>query len=157
MHRLVAWNRELQAAHGRMRDALQVARASVDAASAAPVDHAAMRRDLLLYCHGFCIALSGHHAGEDRELFPELAARYPRLRPTIAKLAQDHSMIAHLLTQFDHVIQASPPASPGELSSHLDGLSAIMESHFRFEERELLEVLATLEWDVDPGGVLGPL
>jgi hypothetical protein len=32
-----------------------------------------------------------------------------------------------------------------------------MESHFRYEERELLTVLETLELDADPDTALGPL
>lgn len=32
-----------------------------------------------------------------------------------------------------------------------------MESHFRYEERQLLTVLETLSLDADPGDVFGPL
>lgn len=64
--------------------------------------------DLLLFCHGFCDTLSGHHLAEDTALFPELRARYPQL-----------------------------------------------ESHFRYEERQLLDVLATLKWDADPRSAFG--
>lgn len=32
-----------------------------------------------------------------------------------------------------------------------------MESHFRYEERELLDVLHTFALDADPADVLGPL
>jgi hemerythrin-like domain-containing protein len=111
--------------------------------------------DLLLYCHGFCAALSGHHLSEDTALFRELSARHPRLRPAISKLVQDHEMIAALLAQFDHAVKAS--ATPGELVRHLDGLSAIMESHFNYEERELLDPLSALILDADPRALLGPL
>lgn len=43
------------------------------------------------------------------------------------------------------------------LARHLDGIGAIMESHFRFEERRLLTVLEALALDADPRDVLGPL
>jgi len=148
--RLVAWNRELTAAHQRLRQALRVAR---DALGAGDVEPA--RADLLLYCHGFCAALSGHHVSEDTALFRELSARHPGLRSTIAKLMQDHEMIAALLTQFDQAMTAS--AAPDELMRHLDGLSAIMESHFNYEERKLLEPLSTLVLEADPHTLLGPL
>lgn len=36
-------------------------------------------------------------------------------------------------------------------------LAAIMESHFRYEERRLLGPLSALELDADPPTVLGPL
>jgi len=148
-HRLIAWNRELTAAHERLRQALRVTRDSLDLG-----DDGAARADLLLYCHGFCAALSGHHRGEDAALFPELSARHPALAPVIAKLAADHEMIAALLAQFGDALTA---ATPDELARHLDGLSAIMESHFRYEERELLGILAALSLDADPRVLLGPL
>jgi hypothetical protein len=52
-------------------------------------------RDLLLFCHGFCTALTAHHEGEDRELFRALAEQHPELRETLHKLRQDHSMKPH--------------------------------------------------------------
>jgi hemerythrin-like domain-containing protein len=153
-NRLIAWNRELTAAHQRLRQALRVTRDALDAGLDAG-DTRPAGADLLLYCHGFCAALSGHHASEDAALFPELSARHPGLRPVIAKLAQDHEMIAALLTQFGHAITAA--AAPDELARHLDGLSAIMESHFNYEERELLGILSALHLAADPQALLGPL
>ena len=149
-NRLIAWNRELAAVHQRLRKALGVTR---DALGAGDVE--SVGADLLLYCHGFCAALSGHHISEDAALFPELSARYPRLTSTIAKLVQDHEIIATLLAQFDHALTAS--AAPDELVRHLDGLAAIMESHFSYEERELLDTLSTLRLEADPHTLLGPL
>ena len=149
-NRLLAWNRELTAAHQRLRQALRVTRDALDAG-----DVESAGADLLLYCHGFCAALSGHHSSEDAALFPELSARHPRLRSTIAKLVQDHELIAALLTQFSHALTAS--ATPDELVRHLDGLSAIMESHFSYEERQLLDTLSALDLAADPHAVLGPL
>jgi hemerythrin-like domain-containing protein len=148
-NRLIAWNRELTAAHQRLRQALLVTRDALDAGDAGPAS-----ADLVLYCHGFCAGLSGHHVSEDEALFPGLSARHPRLRSTIAKLVQDHEMIAALLTQFNHALTAS--ATPDELVRHLDGLSAIMESHFSYEERQLLDTLSALELEAGPHAVLGP-
>ena len=149
-NRLIAWNRELTAAHQRLREALRVTRDALDTGDAGPAG-----ADLLLYCHGFCAALSGHHVSEDAALFPELSARHPQLRDAIAKLVQDHEMIAALLTKFRHALTS--PAAPDELARHLDGLSAIMESHFNYEERQLLDTLSTLDLEADPHALLGPL
>jgi hemerythrin-like domain-containing protein len=149
-NRLISWNRELEAAHQRLREALQRARDALDVG-----DVVSVRGELLLYCQGFCAALKAHHVSEDVALFPELSARHPTLRPTIAKLEQDHEMIASLLTQFDQALTSS--VAPQELSLHLNGLSAIMESHFRYEERQLLDVLSALDLVADPRTVLGPL
>ena len=51
-------------------------------------------------------------------------------------------MIEHLLTALEAAVARAAP--PSELDRHLEGLSAIMESHFRYEERQLLTVLETL-------------
>ena len=149
--RLVAWSRELRSVHDRLRDALTVTRQAL--AAGEPVEPA--ERDLLLFCHGFCTALTAHHEGEDRRLFPAIAEQYPQLRDTLHHLRQDHSMIAHLLAGLQAAVARAAP--PAELHRHLEGVAAIMESHFRYEERQLLSVLETLALDTEPHTVLGPL
>lgn len=149
--RLVAWSGELRRVHGRLRDAL---RAAQEEARAGFRDDAAAR-ELLLYCHGFCVALDSHHRGEDRALFPAIEAAHPDLAPVLRALEQDHSMIAHLLGGLRTAADRAAP--PEEIERHLEGVAAIMESHFRYEERQLLTVLDTLGLDADPADVLGPL
>jgi hypothetical protein len=149
--RLVAWSEELRRVHTRLREALAVTRAAL----AEGVPGEAATRELLLYCHGFCAALDSHHRGEDRTLFPALAEAHPRLRPVLRALEQDHSAIAHLLGGLGAAAERAAP--PDELARHLDGIAAIMESHFRYEERQLLVVLDALELPADPADVLGPL
>jgi hemerythrin-like domain-containing protein len=149
--RLVAWSIELGRVHTRIRAALEVAQRSLR--DEAPNQQAT--RDLLLYCHGFCTALNGHHQGEDRSLFPAIEAAHPHLAPVLQLLRQDHSMISHLLQGLQDAVDRS--ASPAELERHLEGVAAIMENHFRYEEKQLLAVLENLELAADVGEVLGPL
>ncbi|MFC8732521.1 hemerythrin domain-containing protein [Luteimicrobium sp. NPDC057192] len=149
--RLVAWNHELRSVHTRLRAALRLTREAL--AGGAPAEAAS--RDLLLFCHGFCTALTGHHEGEDRELFPAIAAAHPSLRPTLDRLVQDHALVASLVTGLQRAVDA--PSSSPELEQHLDGIAAIMENHFRYEERALSSVLETLALDAEPAQVLGPL
>jgi len=149
--RLIAWSHEMRAVHTRLREALRVARDAVRESRPAK----GATRDLLLFCHGFCAALTGHHEGEDGTLFPAIAAAYPDLRGTLAQLEQDHSMISHLLAELQDAVDEGAP--PEELDLHLEGVSALMENHFRYEERRLLTVLETLELDRDPAEALGPL
>ncbi|MDI6408543.1 hemerythrin domain-containing protein [Streptomyces albus] len=149
--RLVAWSQELRRVHHRLRDALSVTRASL--ADGTPGE--AATRELLLYCHGFCTALDRHHQGEDRTLFPAIAAAHPQLRPVLRSLEQDHSMIAHLLGGLREAVDRAAP--PDELDRHLEGVAALMENHFRYEERQLLTVLETLELAAGAEEVLGPL
>lgn len=149
--RLIAWSHELRRVHGRLREALQITRDTLRSGEDPP--HLA--RDLLLFCHGFCTALTQHHEGEDRRLFPAIAAAHPELRETLRKLEQDHSMIAYLVTGLQSAVDKT--SSPAELDQHLEGIAAIMDSHFRYEERQLLRVLDTLALDADSRDVLGPL
>ncbi|WP_197320326.1 hemerythrin domain-containing protein [Saccharomonospora sp. NB11] len=149
--RLIAWSRELHAVHERLREALRVTRDTLHSGGTPdpPV------RELLVFCHGFCTALTGHHEGEDRTLFPAIAAAHPELRDTLRRLEQDHSMIAYLVEGLRAALDRG--ASDDELERHLDGVGAIMENHFRYEERQLLAVLDTLDLDVELRDALGPL
>lgn len=136
--------------HARLRQALELVRAGLDASvGGGTVD------DLLLHCRGFCAALSTHHSAEDAVLFPAIVAAHPHLAPTLARLTQDHSMLERLLTALRAAADRS--ASDDELARHLEGIEAIMASHFGFEERALAEVLETLDLERDATAVLGPL
>ena len=149
--RLIAWAVELRSVHSRIREALLITRRALDdGRPGLPVS-----QDLLLYCHGFCVALDGHHQGEDRILFPALEAAHPHLAPVLRALEHDHSMIAHLLQGLRAAVDSS--AVSAELGRHLEGVAAIMENHFRYEERQLLTVLEDLELDHATSDVFGPL
>lgn len=142
----------MRSVHNRLREALKVTREATRAG--VPAEPAA--RELLLFCRGFCTALTGHHIGEDSRLFPAIAAAHPELRETLRYLEQDHSMIAHLIGGLEAAITGSGTAE--ELNRHLEGISAIMESHFRYEERKLLAVLEGLDLVADDvADVFGPL
>jgi len=137
--------------HARLREALRVTREAVDRGESAETP----ARELLLFCHGFCSALDAHHTGEDRTLFPAIEAAHPDLAPVLRTLQQDHSMIGHLLGGLEAAVRSR--SSPEVLARHLEGIAAIMESHFRYEERQLLTVLEGLALDADPGEALGTL
>ncbi|MFD6099120.1 hemerythrin domain-containing protein [Nocardiopsis flavescens] len=150
--RAAAWRRELEAVHRRLRDAIGVARAAIDRGG----DAGPPSRDLLLYCHGFCQALTGHHRGEDTALFPLLVAADPALAPVVSQLKQDHSMLDHLIGALEKALDRG--ADPEELHRHLDGIEAVMETHFGYEERRLGPALDALDaGDLDRTDLLGPL
>jgi hemerythrin-like domain-containing protein len=149
--RVIAWSQELRRVHERLRGALQITRDAIQ--NGAPGEDAT--RDLLLYCHGFCVALDGHHGGEDRVLFPAIEAAYPHLAPVLRALQRDHSMIAHLLNGLQSATEHV--ATPEDLAGHLEGVAAIMESHFRYEERQLLTVLESLNLQTTTEEALGPI
>lgn len=109
-------------------------------------------RSLALHCLTFCTALAQHHRGEDAELFPAVVAQDPALAAAVEQLQHDHNLIGFLLRDLAAAVQALP-AEPDEAElarfrQNLDGLAAVLESHFRFEERRLLAVLGT---STEPG------
>ncbi|CAM3545132.1 hemerythrin domain-containing protein [Stackebrandtia soli] len=149
--RLTAWGDELRQVHRKLRRALALARMSLDGGD----EEAGLSDDLLLFCRGFCSALTGHHRSEDGSLFPEVVERRPDLAPVIAKLTQDHNMIDHLIGGLEKAL--SEKVSPEVAHQHLDGIEAVMETHFRFEESKLLEVLNAMDGEFDKTELFGPL
>jgi hypothetical protein len=149
--RVVAWSAELRRVHQRLADALVIARESVEAGR--PV---APALDPLTYCWAFCAALDGHHAGEDQRLFPAVRAARPDLAVVLDDLARDHRMIGHLLGELGRAMAAG--AGVDELRRHLDGIEAVMTTHFRYEEKRLLSIVDGLDLTAfDAAAVFGPL
>lgn len=101
------------------------------------------------------MALDQHHRGEDRALFPAIEAAHPELSGVLRNLKQDHSMIDYLLVELGAAADRS--ATREEMVWHLEGVSAIMENHFAYEERQLLAVLETLALEAEPAEVLGQI
>ncbi|MEU9043049.1 MULTISPECIES: hemerythrin domain-containing protein [unclassified Kitasatospora] len=98
---------------------------------------------LLTHCLAFCTALTNHHQGEDSGLFTQLLHERPDLVPTVAKLVEDHGFISAILArvrdlaeQAAHLSDADP-ARLEAIGRELDGLAAIMDSHFGYEERAI--------------------
>jgi len=149
--RIVAWSAEMRRVHRRLAAALEIARESVAAG-----EPAAPALDPLTSCWVFCTALDGHHGGEDAVLFPAVRAVRPELADVLDDLGRDHRMIGHLLMELRHDLASG--ASGDELVRHLDGIDAVMTTHFRYEEKRLLGVLDEIDLtDVDAATVWGPL
>lgn len=99
---------------------------------------------LATHCLAFCDALTTHHEGEDAGLFAQLLRERPDLAGTVTKLVQDHGLIASILTQVRELADRALGTQGPDLEAigrELDGLAAIMESHFRYEERAIGEAL----------------
>jgi hemerythrin-like domain-containing protein len=138
--RLLAWGQEMRAVHQRLRDALDIARESIEN-DVKP--ESLVANDLQRYCDGFCVALNGHHLSEDATLFPLVLRVQPGLAATVGKLMQDHSMIAHLIRVLEQALRTGD--DQGVLLRHLDGIEAVMETHFGFEERQLVKPLDSVD------------
>ena len=106
-------------------------------------------RPLAVHCLAFCEALTRHHTEEEAGAFPALAVRFPELAPLLDKMAEDHVSIARIVARVEEIAAFGDPSLAGEL----DGLAAITESHFSFEERRIRDALDSL--DASPGELLG--
>ena len=143
--RLTAFGNELVNIHRWLREELAQLGADVDAY----LDGRGERpRDLRAHCLSFCSALTKHHTGEDSGAFPLLAKASPELRPVLAKLAEDHQLVRSILRDLERLI-ASMTAEPDAAEANrvrreLGGLTAILESHFAFEERRIVAALNAL-------------
>jgi hypothetical protein len=124
--RVVAFSVQLAQAHHELRRRLATLRADP-------------RSSLAAHCLAFCAALTAHHEGEDEGMFAGLLRERPDLAGTVAKLMQDHEMISSILQRVSSL--ADQPAEAAQ--RELDGLAAIMESHFRYEERAISQALDT--------------
>jgi Hemerythrin HHE cation binding domain len=134
--RIAAFSRELSTIHNWLRHEL----ADIRAAAADGSDHTSAM-PLGAHCLAFCSAMTTHHRGEDDGAFPALARKFPDLGGTIAKLEEDHVLIAELLDSIRDLVAGLPelpsPAQVRQFVLNLDGLTAILESHFRYEERSI--------------------
>lgn len=131
--RAVAFSRQLRQAHQHLRD--QLTRIGAELGGS---EHA--ETELSVHCLAFCAALTTHHVGEDDGMFRELLDARPDLAPTIQNLIDDHAAIAAILLQVRALAtqaKTTPAESLPRLRRELDGLAAIAESHFGYEERAI--------------------
>jgi hypothetical protein len=135
--RLAALGRQLIETHHRLLDTIDRLR-----------DGAEPPRDLQTHCLAFCAAVTRHHTEEDAVVFPFLAARDPSLAPVLDGLARDHQVIAGLLAR---AATLARDLDADGARAELDGLAAILTSHFAWEERRIAGALDAL-----PAGELDP-
>ncbi|WP_326639786.1 hemerythrin domain-containing protein [Streptosporangium sp. NBC_01755] len=146
--RLTAFGNQLIEVHLWLREELSRLREDVDSA----VEGRGGRpRELRAHCLAFCSALSLHHTGEDGGVFPALAERFPELRPVLEELEHDHHVVTEILLRLQELLgglgaEAIPdPDGARQVRAELDGLTALLESHFRYEEKKIVAALNALE------------
>lgn len=140
--RLTAFGNQLIGVHLWLRDELARLQDDVDAYLDG---HGQPPRSLQAHCLAFCGAISRHHTGEDTEAFGVLAEQFPDLRPVLEQLGHDHQVVAEILGRLEELLggldTTADPAAARGVRGELDGLAAILESHFGYEERRLVTVL----------------
>ncbi|WP_433191759.1 hemerythrin domain-containing protein [Nocardia sp. CA-107356] len=151
VNRARALGQELVAVHHWLRTELTRIRTDVTA-YAAGSDLRPMQ--LRAHCTAFCAALTRHHTSEDAAGFPALAAQFPELAPVLTQLRADHELVADILRRSTELLDSIGPDNADTVRRELDGLAAILESHFRWEERRLVQAFDELEMGTRTGGEL---
>jgi hemerythrin-like domain-containing protein len=99
---------------------------------------------LQAHCVAFCAAITRHHTSEDGVAFPALAVEVPEIAAVLEELSQDHRLVADIVRRLTKLLTTITPETVDEVRREVDGLSAILESHFRWEEKTLVAALDTL-------------
>ena len=83
-------------------------------------------------------------------MFPMLTAAQESLAPVVARLEQEHEVIAGVLTELDAALVAmiEDPDRLDGVREQVDLLSDVLLSHLRYEEEELVEPIARLDLDI---------
>jgi hypothetical protein len=131
--RLQGFGNQLIEYHQRLRDQLDALREAAEPTGT----------DLIAHCLTFCAALTHHHTGEENGAFPVLAEEHPELRPVLEELSRDHVLIAEATQHLQHLGDLDPTRRQTELAT----VAALLETHFTFEERKLVEALNALNDD----------
>jgi hypothetical protein len=142
----------LRAELGRLRDAIEevAAGASDPTALRSFFNRMTIRQNnwtLGAFCQSYCRAVTGHHSLEDSSVFPHLGQADSRLEAVLARLGEEHEVIAEILEQIDAALVAlvaSEPDAMARVRESVDLITDAMASHFSYEERELVEPLARL-------------
>ncbi|MCX5395152.1 hemerythrin domain-containing protein [Streptomyces sp. NBC_00094] len=150
--RLAAFGNQLVDVHIWLREELSRLREDVDSFLSGD---SGRPRNLRAHCLAFCTALTRHHTAEDQGVFPVLAETFPALRPVLDELARDHEQVEEILLRLQGLLDGLPtgdaesgaardPAEVRRVRGELDGLIALVESHFTYEEKKLVAALNEL-------------
>ncbi|MBE1492241.1 hemerythrin domain-containing protein [Plantactinospora soyae] len=150
--RVLAFGNQLIEIHIWLREEFARLREDVDSYldGGEPGVRANLAAALPAHCLAFCSALTRHHTGEDGGAFPALAEQFPALRPVLAELERDHRILTDILRQLTELLDglgAEPEPDPDQamrVRAELEGLEAVMETHFRYEEKKISEALNAL-------------
>ncbi len=134
--RVAAIGEELIRVHRTLRTELVAVR---DGMAAAADSGELPTRGLPAHCLAFCSAVTTHHTDEDSSVFPRLAADLPELAGILDEIARDHVLIAGILRRVRELVENLGEDNLARARDEIEGLAAVLESHFRWEERRILE------------------
>jgi hypothetical protein len=135
----------------RLRDIVaQVAEGTVTAGQArSHLNTMTMRQNnwtLGTFCESYCRVVTMHHTLEDQGFFPYLRRADRRLEPVVDRLEEEHRAIHGVIERVDQALVAmvTKPDGIADLIASIDLLTDTLLSHLSYEERELVEPLARL-------------
>ncbi|MFI7668732.1 nitroreductase/quinone reductase family protein [Nocardia sp. NPDC049526] len=131
--RAAAIGDHLRTVHEQLRRDLATVRAQLDDSSEIP----SLPTDLRAHCVAFCGALHEHHTNEDG-VFPALVRRHPELAPVVERLQREHGVVATALAELQQLLNSADAA---RLRTEFDRLADELETHFSYEEDELVTTL----------------
>ncbi|WP_327092599.1 hemerythrin domain-containing protein [Nonomuraea sp. NBC_01738] len=131
----------LIAVHEGLRQELALIREEVAAARGA----ATLVLQLRINCLTFCQTLHYHHMAEDTGLFAWLRGQRPDLAEPLARLADEHAVVAELLEEMNLLLgdagDDGARADPAKVLAEVDRLTTRLLAHLDYEEEQLVPVL----------------
>ncbi|RBQ17916.1 nitroreductase family deazaflavin-dependent oxidoreductase [Spongiactinospora rosea] len=124
----------LRKVHDSFRTELVIIRKEI--AASGPTLGAQLRVNCLTVCQ----SLSIHHGHEDNGMFPALDRSNPELAPALARLREEHEVIARLLDDLKAVLAADAP-EPAVLAGEVERLTTELLAHLDYEEEQLIPAL----------------
>ncbi|MFD0364842.1 hemerythrin domain-containing protein [Nocardia sp. GCM10030253] len=67
----------------------------------------------------------------DATAFPVLGHQFPELAPVLTELSADHRLVADIVRRLRQLLVSVGPDNADTARRELDGLAAIVESHFQ--------------------------
>ncbi|MFE9861074.1 nitroreductase/quinone reductase family protein [Streptomyces sp. NPDC005780] len=105
-------------------------------------------------CLAFCQALEFHHTSEDDHLFPGIARYHPELGAVFDRLRDEHRTVARIQNDLAVLLAGVGIADPQRFRTELAAMSAELNTHFDYEEKEIVPLLADVPWPpAPPAGV----
>ncbi|WP_405764502.1 hemerythrin domain-containing protein [Streptomyces sp. NBC_01538] len=145
--RLTAFGNQLIEVHIWLREELAALRQDVDAY----LEGGTRVRELRTHCLTFCSALDRHHNGENDVAFSKVAEQFPELRPVLEELRRDHQLVDDSLQRLETLVgELDRESDPTDFRRELDGLAALVATHFTYEEKRIVSALNALKvpsWD----------
>ncbi|MEU5881782.1 nitroreductase/quinone reductase family protein [Spirillospora sp. NPDC047279] len=132
----------LQRVHAELRADLASVRAEAEAYFAGDRRPEPGER-LRTHCLTVCDALTGHHTSEDG-VFPALRERFPELAGPLDRIMREHVAVARMKDGIRELVRDIETTDPEAFRAEFGRMTAELEAHFAYEERELVPVLGPL-------------